>query len=313
MEFDAPRGRGERARLTSTHRGARWGSMNPRGSLCHSAGPECSRETRSGAQGRNRTADTGIFNPQAVPSNARAFAGSAPNQVPPRYQSSHGGRYPARGRIDTLNTATVYPSHCAYGIPEVPAYEGPLPSRFVAWPNRKRAAEGDGLHMFVDDTRFEPVWTSPDRYRRHFEGRVVCSADFSSYTDWPLAACLWNTYRSRWLARTMYELGARVIPAVSWAGPETFSFAFAGLARGGSVAISAYGATRFEAAFRAGCEAMVVAIAPSRVVVVGGVLPEWLARCVDGAGVGVGGAFPARLVGRVHYFPANTIADRRAA
>lgn len=208
---------------------------------------------------------------------------------------TRGGRYPVRGRIDTLNTAVVYPSPCAYGIPEVPAYEGPLPSRFVAWPNRKRALPGDGLHMFVDDTRFEPVWTSPGRYARHFAGRVVCSADFSLYTDWPVAACIWNTYRSRWLARTWWHLGAKVIPAVSWAGPKTFRFAFEGLAHGSTVAISAYGATRFADAFLVGFEAMRETVAPKRIVVVGGVLPARL-----------------RDLPEVIYFPANTIADRRA-
>ena len=155
--------------------------------------------------------------------------------------------------------------------------------------------------MFVDDTRFEPVWTSPERYRRHFESRVVCSADFSSYTDWPIAACIWNTYRSRWLARTMHELGARVIPAVSWAGPETFAFAFEGLARGGTVAISAYGSTRFEDSWHAGFRAMVAALAPRRVVIVGGHLSGQTQHLVKG------------LVPERRYFPSNTIADRRGA
>lgn len=201
-------------------------------------------------------------------------------------------RYPTRGRLDTLNAREVYPTPCAYGIPEVTSYEGPLPSRFVAWPNRKRASSDDGLHMFVDDTRFEPVWTSPSRYRQHYDGRVICSPDFSSYTDWPLACCLWNTYRSRWLARAMAERGALVLPSVTWAGPETFTFAFEGLRRGGSVAISAYGATRFEAAYRAGYEEMLSLLAPRRVVVVGGTVPAWMTG--------------------VQYYPANTIADSAA-
>jgi hypothetical protein len=205
-------------------------------------------------------------------------------------------KYPQRGRLDTLNMRERYESPCPYSVPEVPSYQGELPSRFVAWPNRKKACPKSGIHFFVDDTRFEPVWTNVDRYRQHYEGRVVCSPDFSMYTDWPFAACLWNTYRARWLARAMAERGALVIPAVTWGRPETFPFAFLGLQRGGSVAISAYGAKRFEPEFRKGYEAMIEAVAPSRVIVVGGTMPAWLAG-----------------EPKVIYFPANTIADRRKA
>ncbi len=190
-----------------------------------------------------------------------------------------------------LNTRETFASSRPWELPEVAAYEGPLPERFVAWSNRKRMERGDGLHFFVDDDRFEPVWTSVDRYRRHFVARVACGPDFSSYTDWPLAACLWNTYRARWLARAMSERGALIIPAVTWGRPETFAFAFEGLARGGSVAVSAYGAKRFEREYRAGYEAMFAALSPRSVVVVGGKVQPWM--------------------GDVLYFPSNTIADRR--
>lgn len=202
-------------------------------------------------------------------------------------------RYPNRGRLDVLNTSEVYPSACAFGIPEVPKFSGKLPARFVAWPNRKRAEPDDGLHFFVDDTRFEPVWDDVSRYQRHYKGRVVCSPDFSMYTDWPRAANLWNAYRARWTARAMVERGALVLPSVTWAGTDTFDFAFEGIRPGSVVAISAYGAKRNERLFRAGYMAMLHAIAPRRVVVVGGTTPDWM---VD-----------------VDYFPANTIADRRKA
>jgi hypothetical protein len=84
-------------------------------------------------------------------------------------------RYPSRGRLDALNMRETFPSSAAFGIPEVTSYDGPLPERFVAWSNRKRVLANDGLHCFVDDTRFEPVWDDVDRYRRHYERRVVCS------------------------------------------------------------------------------------------------------------------------------------------
>lgn len=203
-------------------------------------------------------------------------------------------RYPQRGRIDVLNASKALPSLDPLGVPDAPAWEGELPPRFLPWTARRRVAgTGVGLHCFLDDTHFEPVWTNVWRYRDHYENRVVCSPDFSMYTDWPLLACMWNVYRARWLARAMHELGAYVIPSVTWAGPETYSFAFRGLALGGTVAISAYGARRFGESFRRGYDEMIRRLAPKRVVVVGGRMPEWMTG--------------------VHYFKANTIGDRREA
>lgn len=185
-------------------------------------------------------------------------------------------KYPQRGRMDVLNARKAYASLDSLGIPEVPVPFGPMPDRFLPWVKRAKSNDTDGLHFFLDDHQFEPVWTSPGRYSSWFENRTVCSPDFSLFVGWPLAACIWNVYRSRWLARRIAELGARVIPAVSWAGPETFSFAFRGIQRGSRVAVSGYNSQ--APGYRPGFEAMVSAISPGLIVVVGGALPfpDWM-------------------------------------
>ena len=200
--------------------------------------------------------------------------------------------YAKRGQLDALNCRELYPSSAPFGIPSVPRFDGDIPERFVAWPNRKRAGDRDGLHFFVDDTRFEPVWRNPGRSRRAYEGRVVCSPDFSLYPEWPRAALLWNVYRARWTARALAVRGALVIPSVSWA--PGFEDAFCGLPTGGTVAVSAYGARRAGEAYRAGYEAMCDTVRPDRVLVVGGAMPDWLAADE-----------------RVTYRASGTIADRR--
>lgn len=164
----------------------------------------------------------------------------------------------------------------AHGIPVLGVERYELPSKFVGWPNRKRAVGSDGVHFFCDDYRFEPVWSNVDRYMQHLEGRVVTSPDFSLYPEWPQAVQRWQVYRSRWMVAALRSRGARCIPSVSWSDASSFAYAFLGLPTDGDVAISAYGATRFEAAYRAGYEAMLEAVRPERVIVIGGVCPSWL-------------------------------------
>ena len=54
------------------------------------------------------------------------------------------------------------------------------------------------VHFFIDDYRFERVWTNPARYAELLGRFDACfTPDFSLYTDMPLPLQQWNIYRSR--------------------------------------------------------------------------------------------------------------------
>lgn len=131
-----------------------------------------------------------------------------------------------------------------------------------------------GIHCFVDDYQFERLWTSPQEYvERIAEYDCFLSPDFSLYMDMPMAMKIWNIYRSRLIGQFLQDCGVCVIPTISWAGAETFSFCFAGIEKGSVVAVSTIGVKREEASFhvwKTGMDEMIRVLEPAAILVYGG-------------------------------------------
>lgn len=137
--------------------------------------------------------------------------------------------------------------------------------------NEKR---GKGCHFFIDDYQFERVWTSPTRYVQVLRGfACVLTPDFSLYMDMPLPMMAWNHYRSQALGLYWQREGLKVVPTLSWAGPESYDYCFSGVPLGGTVAVSTVGVKRDAAAlgiWRAGMSEAMRRLEPSRVLLYGG-------------------------------------------
>ncbi|MCD8381529.1 MAG: DUF4417 domain-containing protein [Clostridiales bacterium] len=98
------------------------------------------------------------------------------------------------------------------------------------------------LHCFVDDYRFARLWNTPDRYLPLLgKFRAVCSPDFSTYTDMPVAMQIYNHYRKHWCAAYWQLHGLTVYPTISWSTPESYNWCFDGEPVGGIVAVSSVG------------------------------------------------------------------------
>lgn len=105
----------------------------------------------------------------------------------------------------------------------------------------------EGVHFFIDDYQFERVWKSPQLYVEMLRKyRFVCAPDFSLYLDMPMAAKIWNVYRSRLITAFWQNKGLKVIPVLQWADPFTWKFCFEGIAPGGTVAVSTLGAAKHK-------------------------------------------------------------------
>lgn len=73
------------------------------------------------------------------------------------------------------------------------------------------------LQMYVDDYKFESVWTTPKKWLELFQScRAVVAPDFSCYTDMPKAQQLWNHYRRQWCAKFWQDNGVMVIASISF-------------------------------------------------------------------------------------------------
>lgn len=130
-----------------------------------------------------------------------------------------------------------------------------------------------GIHFYIDDYQFERLWNYPDKYISVLSDyQCILSPDFSLYLDMPMPMKIWNTYRSRFIGAFYQSKGIKVIPTISWAEPETFSFCFAGIPKGAIVSISTVSVKKGEAnrIWHDGVDAMLEHIEPSMILTYGG-------------------------------------------
>ena len=133
-----------------------------------------------------------------------------------------------------------------------------------------------GIHFYVDDYQFERIWNYPEKYievLREYE--CILSPDFSLYLDMPMPMKIWNIYRSRLVGQYFQSNGIKVIPTISWAEKETFSFCFKGIPKGSIVSISTIGVKQDQNAlqiWRDGVDEMIKQIEPKAILIYGGKL-----------------------------------------
>lgn len=183
------------------------------------------------------------------------------------------------GNFDRNNTHTLYESSNQWGIPDLPRTTA-APLRLIAYNDRwkvEHPADGDAVHFFLDDYRFETMWSQPQRsLSRVMRAGLALTPDFSLWREMPLAMQLWQVYRSRWCGCWMRSNGVDVIPTLSWSTPESYQFAFAGVAQCSTVAVSSVGIRGADAekGYRRGLEAMMDVLKPDYVLVYGRSLGE---------------------------------------
>lgn len=180
------------------------------------------------------------------------------------------------GNWDALNLRAIFSGDSELGIPRLPARDV-LPATLINYNARNRLGQpqsGDCVHFFLDDYRFETMWTQPERsLARVIRVGMSLTPDFSLYPEMPRIVQMWNIYRSRWCGAWMSAAGVQVIPTLGWSDESSYSYAFTGLGSGGTVAISTVGIIRASAQeqdrFMAGHQAMIDIVRPARVIVYG--------------------------------------------
>lgn len=182
-------------------------------------------------------------------------------------------------RVRTINeyNLDIYDEYSTEGFYQMPIIQnnGYIPNELIGF-NYAKSSENKntGIHFYLDDYQFERLWNSPGEYidlLRDYE--CILSPDFSLYLDMPMAMKIWNVYRSRMIGQYYQRAGIKVIPTISWAEKETFSFCFDGIPKGSIVSISTIGVKRDKQAFeiwKNGVDAMIEKIQPSCILIYGG-------------------------------------------
>jgi hypothetical protein len=217
------------------------------------------------------------------------------------------------GNWDRLNTRALFASDNLWGIPTLPASRLE-PARLVAYNDRRgiERAAGDpwsavdpvaAVHFFLDDYRFETVWSKPERgLSRCRSVGAALTPDFSLWRDMPLVMQMWQVYRSRWCGAWLLHHGIQVVPTVSWSTEQSYAFAFAGITPGSVVAVSTVGTRRDPEArtlFADGYTEMVRRLRPATVLVYGTPPPtEQVDHTSSADGGTVVRCYPSRWDGR---------------
>jgi len=143
--------------------------------------------------------------------------------------------------------------------------------------NDIRSFKGDktgvGVHFFIDDYKFESIWTNPFRYIDRLKTYACTLApQFSTYIDMPMALKIYNIYRARLIGQILQDAGLKVIPSLAWNDESTFDFAFSGIEPGGVVAIETVGFFKYaenQGYWKSGMEYMLEKIKPECVLIYG--------------------------------------------
>ena len=171
----------------------------------------------------------------------------------------------------------------------------------------------EALCFFEMDIEFADVLRQPELYIEEFASfSALVPTDNSLYRDASLAVQIGNIYKSRAIGSYYQRNGSNVIPLVRWGDGRTYTeilfpekVAFAGIEKGSPVVVSTYGCIRGKENrrhFKAGLEAMVAEIEPSRVFVYGSMpgdvfrsvldradfmqFPDWITRKKSGDSCG---------------------------
>lgn len=142
-----------------------------------------------------------------------------------------------------------------------------------------------GIHFFIDDYQFTRLWTHPDQYiDMLYKFDMVCTPDFSTYTDFPMVIQIYNHYRKHWLGSYWQSHGMTVIPTVSWGDHSSYKWCFDGEPVGGCVAVSSVGTqlnSKASALFIDGFDEMMERLHPVRIFFYGNVPKECYEYDVD--------------------------------
>lgn len=126
-------------------------------------------------------------------------------------------------------------------------------------------------HMFVDDSKFEPLWNQPHKQIETLKNfQFVCAPDFSMWASMPLPMQHYNKYRLHALSCYLWLEGVNIIPVAVWNDLSSFEWCFDGMPKNSVIAIGTNGISKDgRNSFRAGFYEMIRQLKPIQIVWVG--------------------------------------------
>ena len=132
-----------------------------------------------------------------------------------------------------------------------------------------------GVHFFVDDYRFEGIYSNPQKtLTRYSQYAFLLTPEFSTYADMDLWRQIESTAKNRWVGAYWQSKGLTVVPSICWSTARSFDFCFDGVEKNAIVAVGMIGSKRQRKAFLFGYDAMLERLDPTAIIVFGSPFPE---------------------------------------
>lgn len=183
------------------------------------------------------------------------------------------------GELNKLNTNFLFETDNKFGFPEVSTSDNFIVEDLVGFHLSKkeiRTAHNKAVHFFLDDYKFEQIWTRPRDFVTLFQtyGGII-SPTFSIWSNQPYALNIFNMYRSRWCARFYQEFGVKVLVDVRWSDESSYDFAFSGIKKNTPVIVNTVGTRYLEnrKMFISGFYEMLRVLEPDKLYVYGEYMP----------------------------------------
>ena len=181
--------------------------------------------------------------------------------------------------LDKLNQSCLFETDNKYGFPIVKtsadfSAEDLIP--FNTCKGMKKEDLNKAVHFFLDDYKFEQIWTRPRDFINTFltYGNIV-SPTFSIWSNQPYALNLFNMYRSRWCTRFFQEFGVNVLVDCRWSDESSYDYSFSGIEKHTPVIVNTVGTKYLDnrKMFVDGFEEMLRVVEPSDLYVYGEYMP----------------------------------------
>ena len=183
------------------------------------------------------------------------------------------------GELDKLNTSMLFETDNKFGFPVVRSNEDFKCSDLIGFHLSKKLLESDkdkAVHFFIDDYKFEQVWTRPRDFIHSFlhYGNII-SPTFSVWSNQPYALNVFNMYRSRWCTRFYQEFGINVLVDARWSDEASYEYCFSGIEKHSPIIVNTVGTKYLDnrKMFVDGFEEMLRVVEPSKLYVYGEYMP----------------------------------------
>lgn len=138
-----------------------------------------------------------------------------------------------------------------------------------------------GVHFFVDDYRFESVYSNPYRsLNRLKKYAFLLTPDYSLYSEMKPWRQIESIGKSRWVGAFWQSQGCIVLPTISWGTPSSFRFSFEAIEHNSIVAVGMIGCKQSRQGFMRGYNAMLDTIEPEAIICFGEPFPEMEGRII---------------------------------